>query len=782
MRLNNVQELSHIRNFTDFKSSKEFEKKVIIYAPNGSGKTNITRLLQYLKDPGKDLDELKSQEAQAERLSFSISIDGKEISEKNYHTEDNQELLKRVLIFNCDFVEENINCDDFSDKQTDGDVQVELGREDNELRDAKNKWVSLFNKRIENFKVLREELAGVKERLVVDEKKYSGNEQNIWKELDIEKIIIPNEFRPNESYINFLKSEVQTELYTSCESDLKQTKELDSADKIIFNQSIRSSLDMESIKNLLITNVTLPEPDQQTENNLKFLKQWLTHDLLAYGKTEKDVLSKAIELSETEHIDKCILCKRDLDKATKELFKNYKDYFKGEKAIFESSINQHIRSLAELEEELGRIDGSLKTSVDKYVSLFDLDDQWTDIQVSSVNEEIQKVIGLLKKKIDNPATSIELQTELSSGIEVLKAQVKSNSDLCLKINRRIENAQQRSSALRRQVGQKYLHEFVVNHEAQFLELNSVNEELEASQELVKQKEKAAPQKSARVHVKNLFNLFLNEKIGITKYEADILNDQIVIKLNKIDISQSTNKISEGEKTMMGLCYFFASSIFTLDSTAKLEEAVFIVDDPVSSTSYGNFFGISDLIQNFEQLIRSEVWPQETKDLSIQKLILTHNIQLFNLLRTHVFKPIKSNTNYFILQDSDFKAMSPKGLLSEFQTSLSRIHRKSEDLTYDVNVGNDMRRVLETIRHFYGLGDFDKDTIQKVFPHTNKLSHKDFFQMVNYYSHGNSEEGLDPLPPEVIDRAVSQFIEIISDEGSPFKSLWESTVELSKIDV
>ena len=44
--------------------------------------------------------------------------------------------------------------------------------------------------------------------------------------------------------------------------------------------------------------------------------------------------------------------------------------------------------------------------------------------------------------------------------------------------------------------------------------------------------------------------------------------------------------------------------------------------PVSSTSYGNFFGISSLINHFEEDIRKAVWSNETSELNIQKIILT----------------------------------------------------------------------------------------------------------------------------------------------------------------
>ena len=104
---------------------------------------------------------------------------------------------------------------------------------------------------------------------------------------------------------------------------------------------------------------------------------------------------------------------------------------------------------------------------------------------------------------------------------------------------------------------------------------------------------------------------MKKRLGVEKYNAEIVNKQIIIKLNDIDISESMGLISEGEKNMMGLAYYMASSIQTLNSKDKFGEAIFVIDDPVSSVSYSNIFGICTLLFSFQNDIIGTVWKKKS---------------------------------------------------------------------------------------------------------------------------------------------------------------------------
>jgi wobble nucleotide-excising tRNase len=97
--------------------------------------------------------------------------------------------------------------------------------------------------------------------------------------------------------------------------------------------------------------------------------------------------------------------------------------------------------------------------------------------------------------------------------------------------------------------------------------------------------------------------------------------------------------------MIALSYYLASSIEKYKSFESFNQVIFVIDDPISSVSYGNFFGICNLLKNFDERIIKELnWNNESIDR--QKIILTHNTQFLNTLVNNTFS--KDNSLYFSL--------------------------------------------------------------------------------------------------------------------------------------
>lgn len=762
-----IKNLTYVRNFLDFNSDKLLSKKTAIYAPNGSGKTNLSRLLQYMKDKSSDFDELKSHEAKdSEELRFKLLIGAHEINENNYVNDTGVALLDRVQVFNCDFVDKNINTPNFSDHDVSGEIKVELGDTEEKLKKAERKKSTLVEGRKSSYDALFKITSDTKTRLINEEKKYSGNDLSIWKELVTTKVIT-EEFKLDEEYISFLKSPEQTEKYAACESDFISVKSISADDSLAFNQRMIGLPDLDVVAEDLLQKITLPEVDQQTENNLKFLHGWL-HDSIAYGKSADGVIKSAIELSEQENINKCILCKRTLDDDTKKLFDSYKEYYKGEKAKYESKLRAWSQELDNTKGSLSNLDDALKANVEHFCKLFSIENTWVSIETEDLEAKIQTLIEQIENKIKAPLDPLTVDLEIKNAINEINGQIDSNRKLCEKINTNIKNAQNRATQLRKLIGQKYLYDIIVGHEDDMNKLTEFNRKISKADREIKEIRKTLPSKNVRDSIKRLFNDFLHKRVGIDKYEVDIADDRIVLKLLNRDISEKTQRISEGEKVMIGLCYFFASCITSLNEFDKFKKSIFVIDDPVSSTSYGNFFGISSLINHFEEDIRKAVWSNETSELNIQKIILTHNTQFFNLMRAHIFG--SKSSQYLMLNDNELVKLSETSSLSEFQTALLRICKYS-DGDISLNIGNDIRRTIETFRHFYGLEVFNEKAVISIFHYADEMELGAFYTLIQHASHLTPEESSDPLPPEIMQNGVRQFVELMENDGSPFKHAW-----------
>jgi hypothetical protein len=136
---------------------------------------------------------------------------------------------------------------------------------------------------------------------------------------------------------------------------------------------------------------------------------------------------------------------------------------------------------------------------------------------------------------------------------------------------------------------------------------------------------------------------------------------------------------------------------------------------------------------------------------------------------------KDKALYFLLTPNKLEWIENKKLMSEFKTSIYRINKYSQwDYSF-WNVGNDLRRFFETIRHFYGFKEqFEANTLQKIFESFEEDKHKEFYDASNYYSHSNPEIDVDSIWTINIDKIIEQFIELIWK--SVFKDLWQEIQE------
>lgn len=778
VRLTKISSLKNLRNFIDFDgSSHELKRHEVLYAPNGSGKTNLTRILCALQN-GDSLDGFKSKEAKiGDAPEISITIDSTDITHDNYTSITNTALLDSLVIFNSDYVAQNVTVSDFK-KDLDGDVVLELGKEDTSIKTIEGE----IAKERESIKSSVEKLETSMNTLVSSLKgaTYKANEQNIWGELKLSKILIISDTDKSECTVNEEAIKCISEAdYSKAAQERKDLLSLEGAEKISFSFAPLPNIAVEDITEALAQTDTFPTDDQEISNNVKFLST-LLHDHLAIGEDPHTVIGSAI--SQSEEKDKCILCKRDLDYTTKDLFKRYKEFFAGEKAKFEEKLRKYTQNVSALSAALELLSNYKKDRTDKLAELFGVNERWIDIDASDIVLLLGEIRTALEEKQSDLSTQklvINIET-LDTKITELHKNLDANKKLVDKLDLKSNDVATNLANARRKVGQMELSSFIEDNKADLDSIATSNENLVQHATNLAVEQAKAPKKSVRENTSKLFNHFMANRIGIDKYRSEIVDSQMVIKLKEFDISDSTHLISDGEQTMIGLAYFLASSIGKLSNFTKFSNAIFIIDDPVSSVSYSNLFGISSLLKKFQDDIKQELWKDNGAQLSMQSIILTHNIQFLNIMKTHVWKDNKKDKNHYgIIDSTSLYDIKIGRLLSEFQSALLAVYRENKTESNGLNICNDIRRIAETLRHFYGIkDDFNAESLKKIFPYIDGKDFENLFMVINHFSHGSPED-FDILPPNVVDEAVKQFVEIIEDDRSPFIDLWNETKELEE---
>lgn len=769
VRLTQISRLSNLRNFINFNSTHELKRHEVFYAPNGSGKTNLTRILTALQN-GESIDQLKSRETKVGDVpEFSITIDSLDITQLNYKDALNAKALESLVIFNSDYVSANVAVSDFK-KDLVGDVVLELGKEDSDIKNIERKIATekaAIKTHIERLEKSMTTFIGT-----LKGKTYKANEQNIWSELKLDKVlIIPATDKSTSSVDEEGKAKITGVDYSKTPQERIDLLALEGADKLSLVFSSITKPALAEIIDALASTETFPSDDNEISNNVKFLSA-LLHGHLAFGKEPHTVIDTAITMSEEK--GKCVLCKRVLDDPTKDLFSRYHDFFAGRKAKLEEALRKYLQEVETLIDTIESISSDKKERINQLAELFGVKERWTEINTS-------KLLGYLKSlKTELEAKQSDLSTaRQSQNADKIDAQL-DNLIAALNVNKKLADALDTKSndvaanlaSARRKIGQMELSNFIDQNSTDFDAISTSNGNITTLSNELRARQEQAPKKSVRKNTSELFNYFMSDRVGIDKYRSEIINDQMVIKLKDYDISDSTHLISDGEQTIIGLAYFLASSIGRLNDYSKFSAAVFIIDDPVSSVCYSNLFGISTLLQRFPEDIKQKLWKENKTDLLIQTVVLTHNIQFLNIMKTHVWKDNKKDKNHYGVIDSEsIRDIKIGRLLSEFQSAFLAVYRESRGNTSGLNVCNDIRRIAETLRHFYGISDdFTAEALKKVFPYIDGKNFDNLFKVINHFSHGSPED-FDILPPNIVDSAVSEFVEIIENEQSPFLDLW-----------
>jgi len=753
-----INKIKNVRAFIDFDASGiELKRKNIIYAPNGVGKTTLSRLLNKIAYK-EDIDDLLSQEAKdVVKQDFEIEVDAKKINKANYKTEE-----LAILVFNSDYIDAVIRTDDFSSNDVSGEVAIPIGHESNEILVIKSQVEEATKKRQNNYDWLVKKLENIKKQKIED-KQYCFSDISVWTEFTLNTLIDNN-------FVVIIPAKLDE--FNKCETDFSELLDLTDENKIRNSNTDKlteSDQVLQDTLTLLATSKKFINFDEDTRESIYNLtSNWISSKLL----------QKGIEMSNEK--GRCLLCKRRLDENVQNLFSKYESYFINEESKFKQKLDEYKYEIVKLINDVKKKNNNLQEEVNKLSTLLGIRDTWSVVDTEELLDKLAELITSIEKKIENPSQVIivfrnhdknineEVGYQFQDKLNEINNALELNNRLIDKINSKIDRTSQRKTELRKLIGKKFLYEFYEREKLLVDEIIRKNQEIIQLEDNLKKQELKLPKKDVATNIVKIFNKFLHDFLYIKKYELVTANGLIELHFNGVNISQNSQKISEGEKTMIALCYFLSSSIKTLSTLGKFDNGIFVIDDPVNSMGYNFFFGVCSLLKYFHVTIRKDIWGEDTdgETINLQKIILTHNSHFFNMMAQHV---IKNEKFYLTLSEKSLFPMRKNQFKSDFDTALINIKRSIKN-NEDISIGNDLRRFFETIRYFYGITEFNEKTLKIIFPNFEGYKYAIFYSVVNYYSHGNPESHTDPLPTNLEPFKI-EFQDLISN--SQFRGKWDS---------
>lgn len=732
MKLQSINKIKNLRNIVSLEECSDFAKNNLIYATNGLGKTNITRLFECLSLPGNERDvrlsDLYPQEMKGEKAKkpeFELMFDNnKVISEKNMN-----QFNGSVLVFNSDYIQETIRSE-FYEEAGDEEVEIsmpvgkesvkflnknaELEEKKKEKEEKDTKLQNLFNKLKSSLekKVKEFDANARSEKVEVEFSLENAIEKYEWYEADQKK---------------------KKEEYENVENNFRKIGNIKGEE---FNQAFDPiKVNFNHIESLLKNKKNFEDPSNEVMNLVNTLS--------------RGVIEKVVEQYATSNDEKCPVCLSEFGETQKRIFKEYSQYLKSQKAEFEKNIDEEIQTREENKLVIGK-NGALTPKIKGYVeegsSALNLPISYEELR--DIQGDLDNVINLLKKKEANPNLSNLDISKSKENILNYNESIKKNNTSVQTIKDKIQQVSARKKELRMIYASKLNIRFFEENKKLISEIQQLKKAIDDFEVKLKELHENLPSGEIKEVIPRLFNKFL-KTVGIDKYELVEKDQRFYLKLKTgnsgeiLDFSKRTDKISEGERNALAFVYFLSSAVQKLKKATDFSNAIFILDDPICSMDYQYIYGICEVIGGYKERMKNELWQNEGTMENPQIILFTHNIKFFNLMYSHTWKDRRSKKLELVEKENSHKIEKVSEKISEYEKSIKALIQWKKDSDNfkqnNCNIVNDIRKIFDVLFVMHGTKE---RTVNKMKEILGKEIPEDMNIFMNDGSHLDMDETTD----------------------------------------
>lgn len=662
---------------------------VLIYGPNGTGKTTFARYLNNKQD-----GNVKYLVFDQDFVNNNVYIS---TADKGYKTDpQNRTKLNQIFL---------------------GDSSKEDNEKLNLIRVKKRE----YNKSNIEFSMIKNEFQDIVIKILENEKYDRTSNKFIMNYLDdnlgekyIEKIIkelndisCPIDITKidDDNYINDMRLPEFKKTYNEDEIKKELLKFLSDSknneDKAInsvidnFNVMLKNKLSIDNLELYLnnIDKITKELKDERDANNLieKLLKEEKDFIKENTGANEDEIINIQSWIKQGHKIhsqtafNKCLYCRNDI---SEELKKEYKSIIS----------NKYVQLLKDFETEIEKINNLFLNLESEYINIEK--NNWYYLTKRIKEEKVFKIL-IKKEKIVYSKTKHSLEKneyDMNTVIQLEKLkkflnQIYKNDILKILIKKEEEDKEK-----------NYMGYQLFLKSPKFLKLLKI--------EIIKKQLNIDEEKISKKIIKDTNEYIDKIRDYVGEFE-EIYEPRIKLKitpkLSKKDSGDSTieldsdekdflNQLSEGEKNVLALIIYFSYVKNTINNLKKDESIIMVLDDPVNSNDWNNFFKFRSIIEDY--------FFNDVKNKKIQNIIiLTHNIDYaiiqlqgdkyskhFELLRLFSSDCEEINTDFLFMDDIKLGAKLLDNLLSHAIEDNNKIYIDKKEL---LRVSIYMRKFLES---------------------------------------------------------------------------------------
>lgn len=700
----------------------------LVYGRNGSGKTTIAKCF-------RELAKNSGEEPSTEYFASTTPA----------FADDNKE---QIFVFDEDFVREKVRVDN-SDEIAAIVMLGEQGEIDDQIK-AKENELKLVSERLAVLEGLKEEYASqnnVKSHLY-HFGLIKGLLQSDGGWADIDRDVKGNTTKSSvtlKTVDAFLAmpepEESETELKTQLEKDYEVYMNSDSGTRVEWvDYKMACPDNLDDVEGLLKEAVEKPELNDRERRLLAFLTEHVQGDT-----------RKLVE----EKWDFCPTCLREVDDADRSnmaatLTKLLNEKAKAYKArsavmmarfapveatmpVFPNNLHQNERndakaSLADLNKQLLKVKTLLEERNNRLYDAMEhpFDEEFANDYAKAVADFKSDMAALKQLVVDYDKTVADLG-------KVQKRLLDENKKLARKRLASHLTIYQKAKA----DGEKNLADWEAKNQERQALVDAIAE--------LRTKKKNTEIALDYINQQLQYVFFSNRKVKLVpgtdgNYKLKV-NGKVV----------RPNKISVGERNVLGLCYFFATLFSGKEKAKKYkEESLIVIDDPVSSFDHGNRVGVMSLLRfQFCNILKGNA--------NSRILVMSHDLQsIFDLvkIRKELCEDISGKVReechrYLELEN---KVMDRRESGNEYRKLLVHVfeyakkgataHDDPDDLL-ETSIGNIMRRLLEAYSSFFYNESFEKmvrkDDVLNAIDPTKRTYYENFMYRLALNAESHSAE-------------------------------------------
>lgn len=659
-------------------------KGCLLYGRNGAGKSTLAKAIKNAKG------EIQDSIIQAEFLDIN-----------NSPIVLNEEENARVFVFDEEYIDKNIK---FREEGLDTIIMVghQVKLED-EIKDKKNKLEKMENdlvqkkeilSKIENseckespsyyLKKMRSALQGNSSWAGRD-KTIKGNRQNTKVSDDTYK-----------QFIELSTKKTRDQLVIEFDNKLKELQIAQKGDAIISEKVpiLNIDYDESEITRLLKTRIEKP---------LLSAREKYLLGLVQAGKTEQ--LTNMVDTFSNKNVHECPYCAQPVTEEYKE------NLIQSIQKILSKEVEKHQTALKSFKREEIIIDFApyvkLKTNCEACVNL-----------LSEINSSILYNNSIIQSKIDNPYGCCEnkiksinfLWIQFNSALELLEYER-------IEYNKTVTATQPIIKELNEINGHIASYDIKDDYNMYLACIKQESKEREKFRKIQTEFNKVAQdlneleakQKNVKIALSiinhNLSYIFFSSD----RFRIGYKNNNYVLLSNGKSVCPS--QISQGERNIIGLCYFFASILQNQEENiAYTKDYLLVIDDPISSFDIENRTGIMSFL-------RYQLGKFLLGNIDTRAIIMTHDLLTFydsGKIFDELTDGCKSKYNInFIYKQYELKnktliRFSYKSR-QEYTELLKIVYNFASGYVthYNLIIGNIMRQVLEAFSTFQYKKGIDK---------------------------------------------------------------------------